>query len=110
MGPVYKAPAKGPSLEGPHKRVAQWGPPQRAPECLNPNADTNKGSTVGVNVLQKFGGRMLHIFLGAYVAYFLGGHCNAQNQVGGPGQLPGLPMLMTTTAYNNADEKAHTFS
>ena len=29
---------------------------------------------------------------------FLGGPCSTQNQVGGLGQIPGLPMLMTTTA------------
>ena len=29
--------------------------------------------------------------------FFSVGSCRAQNQVGGPGQPPGLPMLMTTT-------------
>ena len=40
-------------------------------------------------MLQKFGGCMLRIFWGAY---------SKQNQVGDPGQMPSLPMLMTTTA------------
>ena len=36
-----------------------------------------------------------------YVTLFWGGPCSAQNQVGGPGQSPGLPMLMTTTAWGS---------
>ena len=54
------------------------GPSTKGPWCLNLNAGTNKGSTVGVNVLQNFGEHMLRIF-------FLGGRgCSVRNQVGGP--------------------------
>ena len=45
------------------------GPSTKSPCCLNLNAGTNKGSTKGVNVLQKFGGICcVSFFWGAPVA------------------------------------------
>ena len=51
---------------------------------LNLNAGTNKGSTVGVNVLQKFGERMLHNFFG-------GAPVARKIKWGAPGNRPACP-------------------
>ena len=86
MGPLYVLPIKGPpqrgplfaeecSNKGPSKNVLPIrtlckGPPKgisngalcKGPLMSDLNADTNKRSTAGVNVLQKFGEHMLRNF------------------------------------------------